>query len=324
MPYKHLSLDERFCIAGLSWQGYSIRAISSILERHPSTVCRELKRNRPPVWRLYSPVAAQRRAEERQQWSRPCPKSKSPRILEKIRQGIEAGWSPEQIAGRLRLEHPGDDEWWVSHQTIYAMVACDPALRKKLRRSGKKKRKRYGGGPDRRGRLAACRPISQRPRVVAARARRGDWEGDVMQGGTGKAVVMGFLERQTGLFLASKRPDRTAQAMLKAAQSTFSSFPDHLRLTLTLDNGKENSCHAELEKLLGFKVYFADPGCAWQKGSLENTFGLLRQYIPRKTNIANYTAKQLEDFVDALNNRPRKRLGYLTPNEAFIQATRCT
>lgn len=176
MPYKHLSLDERYCVAGLSWQGLSIRAIAMILERHPSTISRELARNKSPVQRLYNPVAAQRRAEERQQWTRPCPKSKSSRFLEKVRKGIEAGWSPEQIAGRLRLEHPGDDEWRISHQTIYAVVNRDPALIKKMRRSGKKKRKRYGG-PDGRGRLAACRPISERPEVVSARSRVGDWEG---------------------------------------------------------------------------------------------------------------------------------------------------
>jgi IS30 family transposase len=323
MPYQHLSLDERFCIAGFSWLGFTVRAIATILGRNPSTISRELARNKSPVQDQYNPVAAHRRSGERQQWSRPCPKSKSPRFLESIGKGIEAGWSPEQIAGRLRLEHPGDDEWRISHQTIYAVANGDPALRKKMRRSGKKKRKRYGG-PDGRGRLAACRPISKRPEVVAARARVGDWEGDVMRGGRGKAVVVGFLERKTGLFMASKQPDRTAKAMLEAAEDTFSSFPDDLCLTMTLDNGKENSCHPELEKLLGFKVYFADPGCAWQKGCVENTFGLLRQYMPKKTNIANYTAKQLEQFVDALNNRPRKRLGYLTPNEAFKKYTCCT
>lgn len=172
MPYKHLSLDDRYCIAGLSWQGLLIRAIATILERHPSTISRELARNRAPVWGQYSPVAAQRRAEERQQWTRPYPKSNSPRLLEKVRQGIEAGWSPEQIAGRLRLEHPGDDEWRISHQTIYAVVACDPALRKKLRRSGKKKRKRYGG-PDGRGRLASCKPISERPKVGGLQVQGG-------------------------------------------------------------------------------------------------------------------------------------------------------
>jgi len=323
MPYKHLSLDERFCIASLSWQGITIRAIATILGRHPSTISRELARNKSPVLGQYFPVAAQRRAEARQQWTRPCPKSKEPRFLEQIKKGIEAGWSPEQIAGRLRLEHPGDDEWRISHQTIYAVANGDPALRKKMRRSGKKKRKRYGG-PDGRGRLASCRPISTRPKVVASRSRVGDWEGDVMRGGKGKAVVVGFLERKTGLFMASKRPDRTAQAMLEAAEDVFSSFPADLCQTLTLDNGKENACHAELEKHLGFKVYFAAPGCAWQKGCIENTFGLLRQYMPKKANIAGYSAKQLEQFVDALNNRPRKRLGYLTPSEAFKNYTNCT
>ena len=159
--------------------------------------------------------------------------------------------------------------------------------------------------------------------MVAAKSRVGDWEGDVMQGGKGKAVVIGFLERKTGLFLANKKPYRTAQAMMRAAEDSFSSFPDNLCLALTLDHGKENACHAELERLVGFKVYFADPGCAWQKGSLENTFGLLRHYMPKKTNIADYTAGQLEQFVNALNKRPRKRLGYLTLNEAFKKTTRC-
>ncbi|MGD9124279.1 MAG: IS30 family transposase [Desulfarculaceae bacterium] len=244
--------------------------------------------------------------------------------MDKIRKGVGAGWSPEQIAGRLRLEYPGDDEWRISHQTIYAVIARDPELGKNLRRLGKKRRKRYGGGPDRRGRLAACRPISERPKKVADRSRVGDWKGDVMQGGTGKAVVMGFLERKTGLFLASKQPDRTAKAMLEAAQGAFALFPHDFCLTLTLDHGKENACHSELEQMLGFKVYFADPGCAWQKGCIENTFGLLRQYIPKKVNIANYTAKQLEQLVDALSNRPRKRLGYRTPSEVFKIHSHCT
>ena len=141
MPYKHLNLDERFCIAGLSWQGLSIRSIATILGRHPSTISRELARNKSPVLGQYNPVAAQRRAEARQQWSRPCPKSNSPRLLEKIRNGIEVGWSPEQIKGRLRLEHPGDDGWWISHQTIYAVANGDSQLRNKDEKVWKEKKK---------------------------------------------------------------------------------------------------------------------------------------------------------------------------------------
>jgi transposase, IS30 family len=320
MPYAHLSLEERICLAGLYRQGFSIRAMAVMLERHPSTLSRELTRNRSPVFGLYNPVAAHRRAQKRQQWERECPKSKSPQLLEQVRQGIERGWSPEQIAGRLRLEHPEDKGRWISHQTIYALVAGDPRLARMLRRAGKKKKKRYGGGADGRGRLRGCRPISQRPGEVERRARLGDWEGDVMRGGKGKAVVMGFVERKSGFFLAGKGADRSAQAMLEAARKAFLPFPHHLRLTLTLDNGKENACHRDLERHLGFKVYFADPGSAWQKGSVENTFGLLRQYMPKKADIAQYSARQVEGFVSALNNRPRKRLGYRTPSEAFLES----
>lgn len=324
MPYIHISLEERVCIAVLIQAGCSQREVAITIDRHPSTISRELKRNGSPLFGVYKPVPAHQRAQKRRRWKRSRPKSEAAQLIKAVEKGIMAGWSPEQIAGRLKLEHPDDKRRWISHQTIYALVAGDPKLAKMLRRAGKKKRKRYGGGTDGRGRLSDCRPISQRPGVVERRARIGDWEGDVMRGGKGKAVVMGFVERKTGFFLARKGADRSSQAMLKAARKTFLSLPRHLCLTLSFDNGKENACHREIERCLGFKVYFADPGCAWQKGIVENTFGLLRQYIPKKADISQYSVRQINGFVDALNNRPRKRLGYRTPSEAFLEARCCT
>lgn len=324
MPYHHISFDERYCIAGLLWLGHSLRGIAKILGRSASTISREVSRNRSPVLGSYSPVSAQRRYEARQQWVRAWAKSRSEPLLEAVVGGLESGWSPEQISCRLRLEHPEAPQWRISHQTIYRMVAKNQQLRGQLRRAGRRKRKRYGSGPDRRGRLPGCKPISDRPPVVQRRARAGDWEGDSMQDGKGKAVVMAFVERKTGYFLASKHATRNAQAMLSAASRAFSCLPQHLVQTLTLDNGKENACHEELEKSLGLPVYFADPGCAWQRGTCENTLGLLRQYIPKRFDISKVTEKQLQGYVTALNNRPRKRLGYRTPNEAFWDACCCT
>jgi transposase, IS30 family len=324
MPYKHLSLEERTCIAVSLNMDCSLREIARVMKRSVSTISRELKRNSSPVEASYSPAPAQQRARKRSRWKRKRPKSEAPHLLKAVEESISAGWSPEQIAGRLQLGHPKEEQWQVSHQTIYAMVAKQPKLCKLLRRAGKKIKKRYGTGSDARGHLKDCKPISKRPAVVDKRKRFGDWEGDSMRGGKGRVVVLGFVERKTGFFKASRHLNNTADSMFRAAKKAFSDLPDSLLRTLTLDNGKENACHPEIKSQLGLEVYFADPGCAWQKGTCENTLGLLRQYVPKKKNIANVKAKQLRRYVDSLNNRPRKRLGYRTPKEAFVKAIRCT
>ncbi len=320
MPYHHLSLDERTCIAGLIWQGHSIRAIATMLDRHPSTISREIRRNRSPKRQEYHPVATHRRAQSRSQWVRKRPKSNDPGLISLVKEKILAGWSPEQISGRLRRQYPGIPGQWVSHQTIYHMVAERPELHKGLRRGGRKPKKRSGPQADKRGHMLGCKRISDRPEVVRQRLRVGDWEGDSMISRKSKAVVLAFLERGTGFFVARKKPDHSSEAMLWAAREAFWLMPQTLLRTLTLDNGKENACHRQLEQEHGLSVYFADPGRPWQRGRCENVLGLLRQYIPKRPDIAKVSSEQLQEYVDALNNRPRKRLNYRTPSEAFQDA----
>ena len=320
MPYHHLNLDERTCIAGLIWQGHSIRAIADMLDRHPSTISREIQRNRSPKKRQYYPVAAHRRAQGRSQWTRKRPKRNDPDLRRLIEEKVVTGWSPEQIAGRLRLDYPQIPAKWVSHQTIYHMVNERPELHKGLRRAGRKYRKRSGPGADNRGRITNCKRIRQRPKIVGKRLRVGDWEGDSMISRQSKWVVLAFLERKTGFILAGKGVDHSSETMLAAARSVLGHLPGRLLHTLTFDQGKENACHQKIEEELGLSVYFTDPASPWQKGCCENALGLLRQYIPKGGDIAKVSDEQLQGYLAALNTRPRKRLNYQTPSEAFKAA----
>jgi len=317
MPYSHLTYEERFSIAALLKSGVSAAEVSKVLGRHRSTIYREIKRNCSPVRGWYHPGKAHQRSQARKRWVRKRPKRDDLRLRQRVKRGIKLGWSPEQIAGRLRHEYEAAPWEWVSHQTIYTMVREDLGLPRMLRQGCKKQRKRYGTGKDRRGMLSGCTSISQRPPVVDQRGRLGDWEGDTMSGGKSKAVVGGFVERKTGFFLACTMADRSSESMLAAAKKVYSSLPGQVLHTLTLDNGKENACHGQIKKEIGLEVYFADPGCAWQKGAIENIFGLLRQYIPKKADISKVDQKEMDKYVAALNNRPRKRLGFRTPYEAF-------
>jgi len=316
MPYRHLSFEERFSIEVLLKSGETLSGIAKILGRHVSTISREIARNSSPRRGIYAHRPAQGRSQSRSQWPRKRAKRDDPGLRLYVSGKIKAGWSPEQIAGRLRRRHPAAPGRWVSHQTVYVMVRQDLGISTSLRQA-RKKRRPYGSGKDRRGRLSGCTPISQRPEVVDQRQRLGDFEGDTMRGGQKRAVVGGFVERKTGLFLARKLLDRSADSMLKASKEAFSYLPQQTLLTLTLDNGKENACHRELHEDIGLDVFFADPGRPWQKGAIESIFGLLRQYIPKQADISTISQRELDRYVDDLNNRPRKRLDYRTPFEAF-------
>jgi len=316
MPYRHLSFEERFSIEVLLKSGETVPAIARVLGRHTSTISREIARNSSPSRGIYYHRQAQRSCQGRSQWTRKRTRRDDHELQQYVSTKVKAGWSPEQIAGRLRRNHPTASGKWASHQTIYVMVREDLELGKSLRQ-GRKKRRPYGSGKDPRGHLSGCNPISQRPAVVDQRQRLGDFEGDTMWGGKKRAVVGGFVERKTGFFLARTMPDRSSDSMLKASKDVFSFLPYQTLLTLTLDNGKENACHPQIHQEIGLDVYFAEPGRPWQKGAIENLFGLLRQYIPKKADISKVRQKDLEEYVEALNDRPRKRLGYRTPYEAF-------
>jgi IS30 family transposase len=238
---------------------------------------------------------------------------------------IKLDWSPEAISGRLKVEYTSDTQMRISHETIYRWIYLDSRnkgdLHRHLRRRHKYRRrqKRYGSG--RRfipGRIS----IDQRPSIVDTRERFGDWEGDTLEGGKGSGGLATHVERKCRYLLAAKLTDKKAATMTQQSITSFRKTPRILRQTLTVDNGKEFSNFKELEKRTGLKVYFADPYAAWQRGTNENTNGLLRQYFPKGTDFRNIPEKDIAIVVKKLNNRPRKCLNYQTPHEVFSQALR--
>ncbi len=236
---------------------------------------------------------------------------------------LNLDWSPEAIAGRLRVDYPDDKTMRISPETIYRWIYRDSRnkgnLHHHLRRCHKYRRrqKRYGSG--RRfipGRIS----IDLRPPIVATRERFGDWEGDTMEGSKGSGGLATHVERKCRYLLAAKLTDKKAVTMTQESIRHFKKIPSVLRQTLTLDNGKEFSQFKELEKRTGLKVYFADPYAAWQRGTNENTNGLLRQYFPKGTDFRNISEKEIAIVVKKLNNRTRKCLNYQTPYEVYRQA----
>ncbi|MHB1400270.1 MAG: IS30 family transposase, partial [Trichloromonadaceae bacterium] len=232
-------------------------------------------------------------------------------------------WPPEVIAYRVRADHPDDERMRVSHETIYRWVFLDAGQGGTLyrhlhrRRKHRRRQKRYGAGrrfiPGRVG-------IEERPEVVAQRSRFGDWEGDLILGRRRSGAIATHVERKSRYLMAELLPDRKADTFNEAAIPAYQALPKHLCQTLTLDNGKEFSRFKELEAKTGLSVYFAAPYSAWQRGTNENTNGLLRFYFPKGTNFKRISARALAKAVHKLNNRPRKCLGYRTPQEVYAEA----
>ena len=232
-------------------------------------------------------------------------------------QAIAARWSPDQIAGRLKQDFPADRRRQVSHQTIYDWIeALPPAERQRfkgfLRRAGSRRPR-----DDRRGRLPNQVSIEGRPKVVDQRRRYGDWEGDTVVGARQSGAVVTLVERKSGYLLTAKSCDRKARRVARKIESRLKTLPPHLRRTATFDNGKEFAAHDQLTRRLRLKVYFAKPYCSWQRGTNERTNGLLRQYLPKGTDLRSVSWQELEHYTNQINDRPRKRLGYRTPAEVF-------
>jgi IS30 family transposase len=235
------------------------------------------------------------------------------------------GWSPEQIAGRLKLTHPDEPVSRVSHETIYSYIYAQPngELRKLLvgaLRQAHKKRLPRSRGKDRRGRLRNMVSIHKRPEEVLGRQVPGHWEGDLIKGAGNKSAV-GTLVERTSRFVILARVEGCgdADAVLEGFTQRMSTLPDCIRKTLTYDQGKEMAHHQELARRLKIQVYFADPHSPWQRPSNENTNGLIREYLPKGTDLSGFSQRQLTEIAVALNTRPRKCLGFRTPEEVMSQ-----
>jgi IS30 family transposase len=314
MAYQQLSAEERYLIAALRASKYSVAAIGRALKRHRSTIYREVERNATTHDGAYRPMFAIEKASGRRRRSRRR-RRYTPEHFATIERLLREDFSPEQVVGRLRLE----GVQVMSHETIYLHIWADKAdggsLWRHLRGARKIKRKRYGCH-DSRGRLAGKKMIEQRPAIVDRRSRLGDWEIDTVHG-RGKPATVTVVERKSGLVRVGKLPRVGAKETLARTTSILSREPRPIR-TMTADNGSEFHLYKKLERRLGTKVYFATPHHAWERGTNENTNGLLRQYLPKRTCLRTLTQPQCNAIAERLNNRPRLRLGFRTPNEVYF------
>jgi IS30 family transposase len=316
----HLTLQEREMVSEMRHTHAQQVEIARRLGRHPSTISRELRRNRTRNGYWAGP--AQARADARRSGRRWIGKMERPEVACYVRERLRQYWSPDEIAGRSRSDFSGNPRHRVSRQTIYTWIHAQQATganwRRYLRRLGRMQRR-----SENRGQLPACVSIEGRPAVVDRRARYGDWEGDTVVGRAHRGGAVTLVDRKSGYLLLGKVPDRQAATVREAIVELFHPLPASLRKTLTLDNGKEFAEHKLLAAEVALRVYFAKPYCAWQRGTNENTNGLVRQFFPKGSDMAHTPVQQFEKVQHLLNNRPRKRLGYRTPLEILRSRLRC-
>jgi transposase, IS30 family len=309
MTYQHLSQTERYQIYILMKDGKTQSQIAQLMDRHKSTISRELARNTGN--RGYRPRQACLLAQERSLGSRNATQITIAEWGKTVDCLLEK-WSPVQIANQVGI----------SHETIYRHVYADKAAGGSLYqqlRCQKKRKKRYASGRERRGQIIGRRPISERPAHIETRAQVGHWEGDTVIGAAHKQAVVTLVERKSGYAVLAKVKNKTSDLVSAAIISKLSPLAPLVK-TMTFDNGKEFAGHSTIDTALNSTTYFADPFASWQRGSNENFNGLLRQYIPKKRALSTVTDKELRMIQDQLNNRPRKRLGFKTPSEVFTQS----
>ena len=306
--------------------GESFRAIGRELGRAASTISREV--GACGGRRSYRALAAQRRALRLVERPKPGKLARVPRLREEVEAGLRRRWSPQQISARLRADYLDDEEMRISHETIYQSLYIQSRgeLRRQLTenlRTKRTKRRPRGSGLGQRGKIKGMVPISERPPEVADRAVPGHWEGDLLVGAYGRSYVATLVERQSRyVMLARLGCDGTTEHVIAALKQRIRDLPRHLLLSLTWDQGKELSAHARFTQQTGIDVYFCDPHSPWQRGSNENTNGLLRQYLPKGSDLAARSQVELDAIAAELNGRPRQTLGWATPAEKMQQLLR--
>ena len=335
--YTHLSCEERTMIQLSLEQGCKLRAIARSLQRSPSTISRELKRNdwrnpdtrpkhpgRPPVAGGYRAPAAHQRAHALARIARfPGRLIANGRLWPQVAQLLRTRHSPEQIAGILRRMNPDEPMLQVSHETIYTALYAMPRgeLRSELiacLRQARKTRRPRSRGDDRRGTIPDMTSIHLRPPEIDERVIPGHWEGDLIKGARNASAVGTLVERTTLFVTLAKVENSSAEAAVVGFGTVLNRIDVQRRLSMTYDQGREMAQHAQLTDKTGVKVYFADPHSPWQRGINENTNGLLRQYLPKGTDLSSFTQQQLDDIAWQLNTRPRKSLGFKCPVELFM------
>ena len=317
MSYKHITTYERCCIANFIELGWSLRKIANHLGRNASTISREISRNR--MNEKYNAANAQEAYIIRRQNCGPKGKQAHQPLMNYVTKQLENSWSPEQISGRIILDFPQDPKMRISHKTIYRLIYKKYLVKgevKVLRRKGKSLK-----DIETRGKFNVGKSIKDRPTEVRKREEVGHWELDtvVSSRGQSKYCLATFVERKSRLLIAKLMPNRQSQTFNHYCKEALRHFPCELVKTLTVDRGKEFAGYRELENTLNTEVYFADPYASWQRGTNENTNGLIREFYPKKYNFSGITQDDLNEIVAKINNRPRKCLGYKTPNEVFLR-----
>ena len=319
--YHRMSLAEREELSILYAQGEGLRAIARTLNRSPSTISRELARNRTGFY--YRAVTAQRKAERRC-YRKPRKLVVDGRLRHTVLSLLRKQWSPAQIGDHLSRVHPNEPRLQVSAETIYSYLYVLPRgeLRRELLhhlRQHRKNRRPRSRGTDRRGQIPEMISIEERPPEVADRTIPGHWEGDLILGRRHQTALGTLVERTTRTVLLVRLPARDATSVRQAFARKLRHVPKQMRLSLTYDRGKEMAEHKLFTRDTEMKVYFAHPQSPWERGTNENTNGLIRQYFPKGTDFNEVSAYQIRKVQDRLNGRPRKVLNAQTPFEAFNQ-----
>lgn len=325
MKYKHLAIEEREKIQELLWQKSSIRTIAGALGRSPSSMSRELQRNYPPEHKRYAPRLANERAIAKRKIRGRTERLKNQLVRNYVVFHLKRRWSPEQISNTIK-KAIGET---ISHEAIYQYVYAQvhrngwgdlklgrEDLRPYLRR---RRKRRFCRGSRRCQRIFKPKgaSIDNRPAIIEKRKRLGDWESDTVESINHKPGINTLVERKSGLVLITKLADKTGQATASAISNRLNFLPQKVKQTITFDNGPENSDWQELEKRTNLKTFFAHAYHSWERGTNENTNGLIRDYFPKKTDFDNISNEELSFVERELNNRPRKRLGWRTPLEVM-------
>lgn len=325
MKYRHFSIEERENIQERLWHKESIRTIAKRLGRSPSSVAREIKRNMPPERMRYTPRVAHARALVHRTYRGRTERLKNDAIRTYVTDRLKAKWSPEQIAGKIK-----DDLCeQISHEAIYQFVYARVSPYGKVRGEDLRpylRRRRKRRVPKGARRCQRMKPygvsIEVRPQVVDYKTRYGDWEGDTVESCDHLPGVNTLLERKSGMFFVTKLAGKDARATVHAIAKRFTSLPTRMRRTLTLDNGPENSDWERIEKRTGVQCFFAHPYASHERGANENANGILREYFPKGTDFRMISVSELRAVERSINTRPRKRLGWKTPEEVFCVALR--
>ncbi len=325
---RALSLAEREEISRAAAVGHSIRSIAARLERSPSTISREFERNGGRAG--YRAASADQAAWDRAHRPKQCKLVENRPLARIVSDKLRLQWSPEQVAGWLRQSHSSDESWQVSHETIYrslfiqARGAPKKELLEHLRRTrGMRRSRHHTQKTATHGQITDAVSISERPASVEDRAVPGHWEGDLVFGGRNSQIAA-LVERQTRYVMLVKLAGKDTETVVNALIKNARKLPQELYKSLTWDRGKELAAHKRFTLATDIKVYFCDPQSPWQRGSNENTNGLLRQYLPKGIDISGYSQAQLNAMARQLNERPRKTLGYQTPAEMFSQTVAMT